>query len=200
VSQVSQVSAHALGESAGDLNIPLAKCLLRLKPSSVLEYGAGRGKLGTICNQLSITPKRLVTIQKLFANGDEALLRSAGYTEIIDNDIMDIIKCGIKESFDLIVALDVIEHFLYSDAMSIIDYSLYRCNHFLMVWPTKYPQNSDNTFEIHRTSFELREIANKFDLVYYNQTGFTETTSFYMYHICLLRGHMNHSPLRPPVG
>lgn len=188
-----------LGASANHLDLNVAKCLRHVEPTSILEYGCGGGKLGRLCQQLGLKLESLHAVQKLFQPEDMALLQGAGYNNIYDEDIYEFVRRGIPNQYSLIVALDVIEHFMHAEAMSIIDYSLYRCSYMLLVWPSHYPQQTDNVYETHRTSFELRDIANRFDVVYYSQTGFIEVSAAYRYHIALLRGHMNFS-VKPAIA
>lgn len=187
-----------LGSSASHLNVNIAKCLAHVDPKTILEYGCGQGKLGSICQTIGLKLDRLDAVQKLFHEDDMALLSSRGYSHVFDEEIYAYVKQGIGQHYNVIAALDVIEHFMYGEAISIIDSSLYRCDYFLMVWPSKYPQQTENPFETHRTSFELREIANRFDVVYYALTGLAELSVSYKMHIALLRGHMNFFT-KPPV-
>jgi hypothetical protein len=194
-----------LGGSVAALNVPIAKCIQWIRPNNVLEYGCGWGKFGRICQQIEVAPERLVAVQKLFNPGDKEGIMSHGYTEIIDEDIKSYVNNGIDTRYDMIVALDVIEHFFFGDAISIVDYSLYNCSYFLLVWPSRLPQNigddfTFNKFDLHRTSFELSEISTRFDVVYYSQASLSEHAGQGRYHLALLRGHMNFKPLLPPIA
>lgn len=184
-----------LGVSAQDLNNNIARCLLAIGPSKILEYGCGTGKLGVICQALGMQLEKLEAVQTLFQDTDREVLHSRGYTHINDAEIYSYIKGGIKEHYDVIAALDVIEHFMYGDAISIIDYSLYRCNYFLMVWPSRFPIENPNPLETHRTSFDLRDITNRFDVCYYSTASFSDTIHSHRLHIALLRGHNNFALL-----
>lgn len=186
-----------LGVSMDLLDKNIAKCLAYIRPKSVLDYGAGHGKLGRMVRQMGIESTEVVALQTLFEPGDRQLLLDAGYTEVIDTDILEYVKRGIPKKYDMISALDVIEHFMWSDAMSIIDYSLYCCDWMLLLWPSRCPQPGTNPLDIHRTSFELHDLTNRFDIIYYSQTGMAEASIAYRYHIALLRGHMNIVAARP---
>jgi hypothetical protein len=140
----------------------------------------------------SPVPRTIKAVQKVFSEKDIGLLKSRGYAEVIDADIYEYFKDGFDEAYDMVVALDVIEHFLYSDVISIINFALYRSDYMLMVWPSAHPQNGTyHSFDRHRSSFELRDLTDKFDVVYYSQSGFAEMNCVHRYHIALLRGHMN---------
>lgn len=166
-------------------------------PASVLELGCGQGKFGTILREAR-PDTRLSAVQKMFSAEDEATLKSRGYQHVFDRDIMDYYREGFDERYDLIVALDVIEHFLYSDILSIVNFSLYRADYMLLVWPSDHPQDAvTNPFDRHRASFGLRELSQSFDVVFYSQTGFAQMHYQHRYHCALLRGFLNHKVLPP---
>ena len=180
-----------LGNSSQIFNPLIESTLDRLKPNSILELGCGQGKLGKIIKSINLDTK-LVAVQKLFAITDEDQLLNNGYNHIIDKDILDYFKTGFDEEYDLIVIMDVIEHFLLSDANSIIDFALYRTKWLLLVWPSKHPQYGvSNYFDRHRNSFEINALTEKIDVVFYEQTGFAQLHYLHRYHFCVLRGTMN---------
>ena len=184
-----------LGNSSSNFNPSICNLLARLNPLTILELGCGEGKLGDLVKQLNLSTK-LTAVQKLFSPSDLNLLNSKGYCQIIDSDILEYFKEGFDEEYDLTVVMDVIEHFLYSDAISIIDFALYRSNWLLLVWPSKHPQSGfTNKFDRHRTSFELNTLTNLFDVAYYEQRGFAQVNYLHRYHLCVLRGHMNSKNL-----
>lgn len=180
-----------LGNSSQIFNPLIENTLHRLKPNSILELGCGQGKLGKLLRTIDLDAK-LVAVQKLFSILDEDSLLKNGYNQIIDADILDYFKTGFDEEYDLIVIMDVIEHFLYSDAISIIDFALYRSKWLLLVWPSKHPQYGvNNQFDRHRNSFEINALTEKFDVVFYEQSGFAQLHYLHRYHFCVLRGSMN---------
>ncbi len=180
-----------LGNSSQTFNPLIEHTLNRLRPNSILELGCGQGKLGKILKSTDLNAK-LVAIQRLFSSSDEDLLIKNGYEKIIDADILDYFKNGFDEEYDLIVIMDVIEHFLLSDAISIIDFALYRSKWLMLIWPSKHPQlGVNNQFDRHRNSFEINALTEKFDVVFYEQTGFAQLHYLHRYHFCVLRGTMN---------
>jgi hypothetical protein len=180
-----------LGNSSAIFNPVICNLLARINPESILELGCGEGKLGDLAKQSNLMPK-LTAVQKLFSKSDLLHLNSKGYTNIIGSNILEYFKEGFDDVYDLIVAMDVIEHFLYSDAISIIDFALYKSKWLLLVWPSKPPQSGiSNKFDRHRTSFELGTLTNLFDVAYYEQRGFAQVNYLHRYHLCVLLGHMN---------
>lgn len=182
-----------LGNSAHSFDDAVRHLLQRLQPRSVLELGCGRGKFAGLFREALGNDGEITAIQRLFADGERETLREAGYREVIDRDILEHFREGFDTQYDLVVALDVIEHFLLGDALSIIGFALYRCDYLLLVWPSAHPQSAETSaFDRHRCSFELRDLAAKFDVVHYSQTGFAQMHYQHRYHLALLRGYMNH--------
>jgi hypothetical protein len=190
-----------LGSSASSLDAQIRQLVQCVRPAEVLELGCGRGKFGQLLHS-ELPASRIKAVQKLFSANDLDHLRALGYGAVIDKDILEYYREGFDESYNLIVALDVIEHFLYSDVLSIINFSLYRADYMLLVWPSAHPQFAvTSPFDRHRASFELRNLADLFDVVFYAQTGFAQLHFVHRYHVALIRGFMNAANLPPlPFG
>lgn len=187
-----------LGDSSSAFDACIQQVINLVNPNTILELGCGKGKFAKLLGQDKLRSLKLTAVQKLFTDNDREYLRVNGYQEILDRDILDYYKEGFDENYDLIVALDVIEHFLISDVISIINFSLYRANYLLLVWPSQHPQSGiEHSFDRHRSSFDIKEIADKFDLVFYSQTGFAKIHFLHRYHIALFRGFMNPNVLPP---
>ena len=189
-----------LGSSAHDFDSYLAQILRMVRPQRILELGCGQGKFGKMLQSNGITPSQLISVQKIFSDADVDVLKGIGYHDIVDADIMEYFRTGFDEQYDMVVALDVIEHFLYSDILSIINFALYRSDYMLLVWPSAHPQSAATSpFDRHRASFELRDLTDRFDVVLYAQTGFAQMNCVHRYHAALLRGFMNVNVL-PAIG
>lgn len=184
-----------LGSSSNYFDHLLAELLKAISPNNVLELGCGSGKIGNLFVQQGLS-SHITAIQKLFKSADRDNLMSKGYQRIIDADIKEYFFNGFDDSYDLIIAADVIEHFMRCDAFSIIDFALYRAQWLILIWPSKHPQAGlGHNFDRHRCSFELLDLASQFDIVFYRQAGFAPLPYLHRYHICVLRGHMHPSHL-----
>ena len=189
-----------LGSSASAFDQFIEQIMRMVQPQRILELGCGQGKFGKMLQHNGITPSRLVAVQKVFSDADVSGLKNIGYQDIVDADIMEYFRTGFDEQYDMVVALDVIEHFLYSDILSIINFALYRSDYMLLVWPSAHPQSAvTSSFDRHRASFELRDLSERFDVVLYAQTGFAQMNCVHRYHVALLRGFMNVKVL-PAMG
>jgi len=190
-----------LGNSSSIFDLCITQVVNLIKPQSILELGCGQGKFGGLLRQAGHHSTQLKAVQKIFSSSEPEYLRSKGYQEIIDRDILEYYREGFDENYSIIVALDVIEHFLLSDVISIINFSLYRADYMLLVWPSAHPQTAvSNPFDRHRSSFELKELTDRFDVVFYSQTGFAQMHYQHRYHIALLRGWMNANVLPPFIA
>lgn len=183
-----------LGGSSTIFDGQISEIVKSLNLKTVLELGCGAGKFASLVGGVGI---EITAVQKLFSESDRGNLAGVGYSKIVDADILEYFREGFDETYDAVVALDVIEHFLLSDALSIIGFALYRARYVILVWPTRHPQAAANhEFDRHRSSFELNELASRFDVVFYTQAGFAQVHFLHRYHIVVLRGYMNSETTR----
>lgn len=180
-----------LGNSSSGFDASIQRLVELSGAKNILELGCGQGKFGNMMKSGAVQ-RSVSAVQKVFGSNDLDHLKGQGYEKVVDADILEYFRNGFDQTYDMVVALDVIEHFMYSDVMSIVNFALYRADYMLLVWPSAHPQNGvHHSFDRHRSSFELRDLSDKFDVVFYAQSGFAEMNCVHRYHIALLRGHMN---------
>lgn len=191
-----------LGTSSNAFNSTIIKVFERIKPEQVVEFGCGQGKLGQLLSTSNLTPaKGLIGVQPLQREDDGKRLKEYGYSQIMNLTIENYLREHVDGETDMFVAMDVFEHLKYADMISAIDQLLYNCNLFLLIHPSKHPQKAgDNHFDAHRTSFELLDIASRFEIIFYNLTGFAQISSVHRYHFTLIRGHMNLKTYPPIIN
>jgi hypothetical protein len=177
-----------LGTSSTLFNESIVRAIRAIGPKTILDVGAGSGKIAKLAHRAN-PAIRLTALQKSFQTYDIAALYSAGYTTVIDEDISEYLKFGFDETFDLVTVCDVIEHFLFGDAIGYLKFLAYRSSFLLVVWPEAHPQTLMNhPFDRHRCSFSARELFNHFEFVRYEQTGFAQMSAVHVYHFAILRG------------
>ena len=139
-------------------------------PAHIIEFGIGQGKLGNLLLQENLLPKDgLIGVQPLTDKTELELLKSRGYTNVLDSTISSYLDDHIDLQADMFIAADVFEHLSYSDMISALDQLLYRCNLFLLIHPSKHPQKAKgNTFNAHRSSFELHDLSSRYEFIFYN--------------------------------
>jgi hypothetical protein len=180
-----------LGSSSNMFETSVSRVLRALSPSTVLDVGAGEGKLGLLGSTI-LPSAKFTALQKLFVEGDAELLRDNGYLNVIDSEIYSYMREGFDERYSLATICDVIEHFVFSDAMSILKFLAYRCDWILLIWPSRHPQDAvSHSFDRHRFSMSPLELFHHFDVVRYEQSGFSNLAILHSYHLALIRGDMN---------
>lgn len=194
------IQASILGGSSDLFNNNIQSIIQKLRPELTIELGCGMGKLGLLHNQAiqSISDRDptakylLVGVQPGTTEQDAQLLASRGYNQIIPVSIEDYCSAFVDANCNLFVAIDVLEHLPRHMIFSVIDQLLYHCQYFLVIWPSRHPQNANgNSYDAHRSSFSLLDIVHQFSVITYLETGFAQIASMHRYHLVLLRGHMN---------
>jgi len=188
-----------LGTSSDLFNSTIVKIFESILPKHVVEFGCGQGKLGQLLSNKNLLPiNGLIGVQPLSNDEDLGLLLAKGYSDIINLTIEDFLRVHVDTQTDIFVAMDVFEHLRFADMISAIDQLLYNCNLLLLIHPSKHPQKANGiSLNAHRSSFELLDIASRFDILFYNLTGFAQIYSIHKYHFTLIRGHMNLNTYSP---
>lgn len=166
--------------------------LQSLKPNTVLDVGAGAGKYGRIIRE--ILPETKIDAIEPTAEYISEYKLSDVYSNVYMQDLYEFIKSNKKDTYDLVIFGDVLEHFFRSQVFDILDYMLYKHKWVLVVWPTFLPQEDvgNNPYEVHRSNFKLNDLADKFDVHYYlRHFGHFFPNSSYPseFHYCLLKGY-----------
>jgi hypothetical protein len=165
-----------------------------INPSTVLDVGAGAGKMGYLCRE-AVKHSRIDCIEPTESYIDTYKLNTI-YNKVYNTSIQDFATKHCQNRYDLVIFGDILEHLFRSEAIDCLDFILYRTNWAMIVWPTNLPQDDwgDNTYEIHKSNFKLNDIASKFDVLYYKKKflGYHNNNSeypSYELNYCLMRGH-----------
>lgn len=167
----------------------------KINPQLILDVGAGAGKYGKLIKSIlpsvnvegiEPTPQYLVDYKL-----------SDIYNKIHSTTIQDFAKNNPRNRYNIVIFGDVLEHFFRSEAIDYIDYFLYRSDWAVVLWPTFMPQDDamDNSYEIHKSNFNLIDLSTKFDIHHYekkfgwyhwNDPQFTHCEHNY----CLIKGYV----------
>ena len=193
-----------LGSSHPVYDNNLISIIRKIQPSTLLDLGCGKGKLGSIIQESQLrnslnAPLHLVGVNPLFDKiADNQLLSAIGYNEVLDLTIDQYCDQYIDRDVDVVTALDVLEHLPRSKAFDVIDQLLYHCKFMMIIWPISHPQYaSGNSFDAHRSSFKPRDLFQMFEVVTFMQTGFSQYSAHHTYNLAVLRGHMNITQICP---
>ena len=139
--------------------------IMALQPQSVLDVGTGFGKFGVLCReylelwdgreQYADWQRRIDGIE-IFPDYVTPLHRYI-YNQVHLGDALDILPT-IKASYDLVLLIDVLEHFTPEDAARLLQECTKHCRHILIVTPRKVKTQGPafgNPHEAHKSQWTL---------------------------------------------
>lgn len=141
--------------------------VFKLKPTSVLDVGAGAGKNGKLIRSKGYTGQ-LDAVEPTASYVEQFSLEQT-YNKIYPVDLRTFLDTEHKFKYDVAVFGDVLEHFYRSQVIDYLDYVLYKVNWAIVIWPNFVPQEDDgnNPYEIHKSNFTLTDLSEKFDVQYF---------------------------------
>lgn len=137
-----------------------------LKPKKILDIGIGYGKYGflsreylEIWGEIENYNKNEVIINGLEAYKDYLTeIHQKIYDNIFIGNALDVLP-EIKEKYDLILLIDVIEHFEYNDGIKILKECFRISNNVIVSTPKDIYIQEDvfnNPFEVHKFQWEKK--------------------------------------------
>jgi hypothetical protein len=186
--------------SADVFNGLIESHIKKINPQSILDVGAGAGKYGKILKSIS-TEFKVDAVEPTLQYLVDYKLNDI-YNKVHCDTIQDFAKRNSRNRYNAVIFGDVLEHFFRSEAIDYIDYFLYRSDWVFVLWPTFMPQDDamDNSYEIHKSNFNLIDLATKFDIHHYekkfgwyhwNDPQFTHCE----YNYCLMKGYVTRRHL-----
>lgn len=141
-----------------------------LKPSRILDIGTGNGKYGFLAREyLELPYRRLKKHEwRTKIDGIEVFkecitpVHNYCYNNIYIGDALDIIS-SLKRSYDLVLLIDILEHFEYEDGVKLIEILLSSGNKILVstpkdIGPEDHRQGAsfNNKYQIHRFQWKMK--------------------------------------------
>ena len=154
--------------------------LQQIRPTKVLDIGAGEGKYGKLIRAAGIAC-HLTAIE--FEPERRAELLDIGYNEVRSQSALDLMK-NPAETFEVIILGDVIEHMRKSEGQDLLEYLNYRAAYMLVITPEAMPMSSPNFYEGHNSLWRPQAMA-WHDLWAHSRNA--------MMHFYLLRGYLQGS-------
>lgn len=138
-----------------------------IKPTSILDVGAGAGKNGKLIRNLGYTGN-LECIEPTSSYITDFNLESV-YDTVHHTDLKTFIDTQYKFQYDLVIFGDMLEHLFRSTVIDYLDYFLYKSKWIIIIWPTNMPQDDwgNNKYEIHKSNFKINDLTEKFDVQFY---------------------------------
>lgn len=134
-----------------------------LQPSSVLDVGCGNGKYGYMCREMLEISKGLnvrIDAIEVFPEYIKDIHHNI-YDNIYIQEAINALGEMSDQSYDLILAIDVLEHFSKEDGHRFLD-ELLRVGQNIIVSTPKLTFTQDalfgNPYEIHKTEWSAHEL------------------------------------------
>ncbi len=144
-------------------------------PKSLLDIGIGFGKYGFLAREylelwdgrekyddwkrrvdgIEVFPQYVTPMHKII------------YNNVFIGNALDILP-GLKENYDLVLLIDVLEHFDFQDGIRLLEECKRRCRNIIVSTPLRMTAQKDafdNPFETHRFQWQRKHFgrfANKF--------------------------------------
>ena len=156
---------------------PIMSLILSLKPSSILDIGIGFGKYGFLCREyLEIDPARKVYTEgcgeinrRKRIDGIEIFQQYITpaskyiYDEIYIGDALPLLTEEIKEVYDLILIIDVLEHFEKNKGKQLLEIVENKSKSVLISTPKRIGRQGkvfDNEYERHISQWSENDFMN----------------------------------------
>ncbi|HEU5119740.1 MAG TPA: hypothetical protein VFT71_02030 [Candidatus Nitrosocosmicus sp.] len=146
----------------------LMEMIISLDPKSVLDMGSGFGKFGVLCREYlelwdgrqKYEFKRRIDCVEIFQQYITPLHKYV-YNNIYNENILDIAP-KLDISYDLILLIDVLEHFEKNDGLPLLKALLHNHSCVLVSTPKNPTPQQDafgNVYETHRSAWSMHELA-----------------------------------------
>jgi hypothetical protein len=149
----------------------IMEMIISLKPNSVLDIGSGYGKFGVLCREYlelwdgrqKYEFKKRIDCVEVFKEYITPLHKYI-YNNVYNENILDVVT-NLDYRYDLILLIDVLEHFEKKEGSNLLKTLVKNNNGVLISTPKKPSPQKDafgNIYETHRsrwTSNDLRSIG-----------------------------------------
>jgi len=148
----------------------IMEMIISLKPNSILDIGSGYGKFGVLCREyLELWDGRQKYEFKMRIDCVEVFqdyitpLHNYVYSNIYNKNILELVLI-LEHKYDLILLIDVLEHFEKEEGSNLLELLLKNHNGVLVSTPKKPSPQKDafgNIYETHRSRWTRNDL-NKF--------------------------------------
>jgi len=143
----------------------IMNAVARIAPQSVLDVGCGYGKYGMLCREyieLWLQKEPRIDAIDVFRPYIKQLQRAI-YDDIYMGEAIKQLKKMDSKSYDLVLAIDILEHFTKEDGLEFIKELRRVGKHVLISTPKRVKEQGDifgNEYETHRSQWNSLMIDN----------------------------------------
>lgn len=169
----------------------IMEMIISLNPRSVMDMGSGFGKFGVLCREYlelwdgrqKYEFNRRIDCVEIFQQYISPLHKYV-YDNVYNENILEIAP-KLDTKYDLVLLIDVIEHFEKIDGINLLNTLLAKNESVLVSTPKKPSPQKDafgNVYETHRSTWSTGELA---------KIGYTSFISDDISLICLISSNSN---------
>lgn len=122
--------------------------LTLLKPSYILDIGAGEGEFGRIIRESGLSDVVITGLEYEELRRDELL--AIGYNQVRTMSALDLMN-EPAQTYEVILLGDVIEHFRKSEGQDLLEFLNYRSSYIFIVTPEAMPMSCRDFYEGHNS-------------------------------------------------
>jgi SAM-dependent methyltransferase len=175
----NQTNGEIMPSSTFSAISPIMEAVQMIKPTSVLDVGCGYGKYGFLCREYIEIWKKVEAIIdaiEVFGPYIEETKERGIYDHIFQGEAITLLKLMPDKIYDLILAIDILEHFDEKDGNEFLDEIKRIGKSAIICTPTTMrPQGAEygNIYETHRKQWSASEICQKLTGMVWIEPGFT---------------------------
>jgi hypothetical protein len=169
----------------------IMEMIISLNPRSVMDMGSGFGKFGVLCREYlelwdgrqKYEFNRRIDCVEIFQQYISPLHKYV-YDNVYNENILEIAP-KLDTKYDVVLLIDVIEHFEKIDGINLLNTLLAKNESVLVSTPKKPSPQKDafgNVYETHRSTWSIDELA---------KLGYTSVISDDISLICLISSNSN---------
>lgn len=146
----------------------IMELVILTEPKSILDIGCGYGKFGLLCyERLNLWYTNDINNKNVKIDAIEAFTKyltpvhAFVYDRIYIGEAIKTLK-DIKEKYDLILLIDVLEHFEREDGEKLLRECLRKARNVIVSTPVfigKQEDMFDNTYEVHRAQWDREDFS-----------------------------------------
>ncbi|MFL5341521.1 MAG: methyltransferase domain-containing protein [Gemmataceae bacterium] len=137
--------------------------LCAIRPATVVDFGAGAGKMGELCREELGSDVRLTAVEGCASTVD--LLKGKGIYDQVEHCLLQEWVASNTERFDLAIFGDVLEHVTRGEAFATLNRVLSQVKHVIVNVPLRNLQqdgHESNPLEEHRAYLFERDFDRRY--------------------------------------
>jgi predicted RNA methylase len=159
------MAAYTGGTSVDLLRVYVEREIAAIKPQTVVDFGAGAGKMGAICREILGSAAHLTAVEA--CPSTITILRDSGIYDKVELALLQDWIASNSDRYDLAIFGDVLEHLARREAFAAVDTALSFARNVIINVPlhdvTQNPMD-ENPLEIHKSYLTERSFDRRYGM------------------------------------